>query len=201
MEMFNMTLKSDLRTRIKETLYNLSQETRNNNDIIIRQRLMALTTFQDAQKIGCYISTSQEVDTTKLIREVINRRGIIFVPFLNEEMQFTPLFHDSVLEANRYGIMEPVVKENFQKPLNCIIVPGLAFDVEANRLGRGGGHYDKYLQRTHTTKIALCYDFQIIEGLPIDDHDVPMDIIVTEKRVIVRKNFEDTPGGEQSQQL
>lgn len=97
------------------------------------------------------------------------------------------------LETGLYGIKEP--KELFRsrkdrifdpKQIDLVIVPGLAFDINGNRLGRGKGYYDRFLRHLSpkTLKIALAFECQIFETIPRDSNDVPMDLVVTEERII-----------------
>lgn len=93
------------------------------------------------------------------------------------------------LTKNRYGILEPVVdpqKIVAASDLHVVLVPGLAFDVTGNRLGRGGGYYDRFLANCpdHVLRIALAFECQIVESVPVSEHDQPVDVIVTEKRII-----------------
>ncbi len=72
--------------------------------------------------------------------------------------------------------------------IDLVIVPGIGFDQRGNRIGHGEGFYDRLLKNTNIFTIALAYEFQIIEKIPIDKYDTPVDIIITEKRVIKCKN-------------
>lgn len=82
------------------------------------------------------------------------------------------------------GIPEPAAPAPTAPEADVIVVPGVAFTAGGTRLGYGGGFYDRYLAEATGTRIGLCYDFQIVEDLPAGPHDIPMDRIVTEARVI-----------------
>ena len=87
------------------------------------------------------------------------------------------------------------VKKNLRefidaKKIDCVIVPGAAFDVHGKRLGLGGGYYDRFLKLAENAKkISLAFDFQILENIPTEPHDLPVDFIITEKRELCTKIF------------
>ena len=83
-----------------------------------------------------------------------------------------------------YNIIEPIGESISPSKLDLIIVPGVAFDKNKNRLGRGKGFYDKLLSEVTCCKIGICYDFQLLEYLPCEDHDIKMNLIVTPKYLI-----------------
>jgi 5-formyltetrahydrofolate cyclo-ligase len=88
------------------------------------------------------------------------------------------------LKVSDYGVLEPEdnSEEVFAKDMNLAIIPGLVFDLKGGRIGYGGGFYDRFFSNTNIdiTKIALAYQFQILEELPLEDHDVSINNIITE---------------------
>ena len=92
------------------------------------------------------------------------------------------------LKEDKYGILEPTkdIEAMNKNELDLVIMPGLAFDTNGGRLGYGGGYYDKYLQKIagNLSKVALAYDFQIVQEVPKEEHDIKVDYIITEKREI-----------------
>ena len=91
-------------------------------------------------------------------------------------------------EKSRFGVQEPFDEtENiiFPEKIDLVIVPGLCFDKSKNRLGYGGGFYDRFLIKTKAVKIAICFDEQIIENgsLPVNKYDIKTDVIITDKRI------------------
>ena len=71
-----------------------------------------------------------------------------------------------------------------EEDISLVLVPGTAFDMQMNRMGFGKGYYDKLLERLSAIKAGLCYDFQLLSEIPHSAHDIPMDIIITEERII-----------------
>ena len=113
-----------------------------------------------------------------------------FIPkiFPKRQMKINKYQKDELI-LHKFGYYESS-SENFydEKILDLIIVPGLGFDLEKNRIGFGGGFYDTFLTRLRKDGIdipfvAICYDFQIIEKVPVEGHDVKVDFIVTEKGI------------------
>ena len=100
-----------------------------------------------------------------------------------------PSLHDfdAELATGKFGILEPkpgAVRLTALDRIDAVLVPGLAFDETGNRLGRGLGHFDRLLRQTSGAKIALAFDFQVLDEVPAETHDARMDFIVTETRVV-----------------
>ncbi|MCX7658787.1 MAG: 5-formyltetrahydrofolate cyclo-ligase, partial [Oscillospiraceae bacterium] len=96
---------------------------------------------------------------------------------------------EAELAKGCYGILEPVKELARRVPpenLDMVIVPGVAFDLKKNRIGYGGGYYDRFLKkmRFNCLKVGIAFEFQIVPEIPASENDVPVDIIVTEKRII-----------------
>lgn len=89
------------------------------------------------------------------------------------------------MEKGAYGILEPkTVRKADENNIDVILVPGLAFDRNGGRMGFGKGYYDRLLESSKAVKIGLCYDFQILEKIPTESHDVPMNFVITEKEIL-----------------
>ena len=89
------------------------------------------------------------------------------------------------LSKDKYGILEPDEDINPIEvdAIDLVILPGLAFDNKGGRLGYGGGYYDKYLSNIsdNAVKVALCYDFQVIDTVPMEEHDICTDLLITDR--------------------
>ena len=147
------------------------------------QKLKELDEFKNARSIMFYVSKGKEVYTKEIIKEFQGDRillapkttGDIILPFVIDSFQN--------LVPNKYGILEPDTMK-FKGRIDLVIVPGLVFDEKMNRIGYGQGYYDKFLKTLDCCKIALAFDFQIIDEFKVKDYDVPMNKIVTEERII-----------------
>ena len=146
--------------------------------------------FKESSHICIYQAFRNEVSCDVIMKEAFLKGKHVYVPVTDmgtKTMEFYEIFEDTKWILGAYGIKEPCLS-NQQPVLNekaLICMPGLLFDKEKHRIGYGGGYYDKYfmLHPMHT-KIALCYEFQIIETLPFEEHDILPDYIVTEKGII-----------------
>lgn len=174
--------KEKIRKELLQKRKNLStyEVLKRSNEII--KNLENLREFKEAEKIACYISFNNEVFTHGLIKKYIKEKKIL-VPVVNKErkeIELSLLADWKDLSQGAYGILEPREKL-IVNDADIIIVPGIAFDKRGNRIGYGEGYYDRLLSKLKAIKIALAYDFQVLEKLPEEEHDIKMDMIVTEK--------------------
>lgn len=160
--------------------------------ILQRARSFLLTT--DAQLAAFYMPISDEVDIVPLIRWWQQRGLPVALPrTLTQEkrLEFRRVSRlETDLQPGAFGILEPKASCPLVSPeeIDLIVVPGLAFDECCNRLGRGLGYYDRALKNLpqRTLKIALAFERQIVQRIPVKPNDVPMDAVITEKRTIFR---------------
>ena len=98
-------------------------------------------------------------------------------------------YEESRLELGAFHIEEPTGNETVDPDtLELIVVPAVAYDRKGNRLGRGKGFYDRLLGSTKATKVGVAYEFQIVDEVPVEQHDIPMDIVISPSGVtIIRK--------------
>lgn len=156
----------------------------------IAARLLALPEVQRAGTIFCYLSFGNEVATHPLLRYWLADGRRVLVPVFDLERRcYRPGVLRDVdcdLATGRFGILEP---KTFAPPdghADVAVVPGLAFDAAGHRLGFGKGYYDAMLRAFGGVKIGLAFDCQMVPAVPAAGHDVTMDFIVTETRVIRR---------------
>jgi len=159
----------------------------------IKENLFALDEFKNAKNIMLYVSFNNEASTIEIIKELlIKKEKNVIVPYViknNPILQLSELKNFDNLEPKTFGILEP--KENYirefsYKKVDLIILPGIAFDQNGHRIGYGYGYYDRFLKRLdkNVTKIGFAFDFQLVEKIPEERHDVPVYIVVTEDRVL-----------------
>ena len=157
----------------------------------IWERLAVLPEVASAHALLIYISKGNEVATHGLIQQLLAMGRHVSVPSFDDAAQRYVASElndfEGELSEGRFGILEPrreCVHRVATDKLETLLVPGLAFDEQGIRLGRGLGFFDRLLRETRGTRIALAYDFQILNEVPADAHDVRMDFTVTEKRVV-----------------
>ena len=167
------------------------------SSICIAQKLNQLEYVKNAKSIMCYVSFGNEVDTHALIKKWISEGKKVSVPCLAGTTKEFRYMHavrindfNELTACGNYGILEPPLLEcNIVAPnmFDIIIVPGSAFDINKNRMGFGAGFYDRFLSKVSREchKIGICFDFQVLQKIPYDEYDVPLDLLVTEKRIIV----------------
>lgn len=155
---------------------------------LIFQKILTLSETRDKKRFGAYLATKNEVDTKFLIDKLVSQKKEVYLPRFNEGEKayfFVKFSGWNELETGYFGILQPKnsKKADVQK-LDVIFIPGVAFDRSGIRLGWGTGTYDQLLRGSKAIKIGLVYDFQIADSLPREDHDIKVDLIVTEKRVL-----------------
>lgn len=174
----------------------LSEEEVKLNSQNIIEKILSLKEFKKSFSIMCYIDFKKEVETREFIRICLDKKKRVSVPVIVSAdnglkmmiaSEITSIEDD--LEQNKFGIFEPkkeIIKEVKPDEIDLIIVPGLAFDVFKNRLGYGGGFYDRFLENTglDCLKVGIAYDFQIIDKVPVEEYDKKMNNIITENRII-----------------
>jgi 5-formyltetrahydrofolate cyclo-ligase len=149
---------------------------------LIINYLSNLPEFKNFKKIHCYISKDSEVNTSKILS---NNSKNIFVPYLKNNKIKSSFFNkETALKKNKFGIFEPKNPITYEGSFDLIIIPGLAFDKNKNRIGYGKGYYDSFLSKKKCFKIGLCFSFQLFEKIPNEYHDVKMDMIITEEGII-----------------
>ena len=184
-------MKDLLRKELIKKRKNVSKSEIYNKSQLIEQNLFKMYEFKSSKKILFYISYDNEVYTHDMIKKSISINKNIIVPIsdvINKKLILSKLDRWEELEKGSYSILEPIrknEKEILLDSINLIIVPAIGFDIKGNRLGHGLGYYDKLLKNSNiATHIGLAFEFQIIDHIQIEKHDSPVDMIITEKRII-----------------
>lgn len=149
--------------------------------------------FTTAKNIMFYMSVNNEVDLQEAMESVRGRKNIILPKTDLQNVKIVPYKVSNPqddLEAGAFGIPEPKrTSQLFDKEeLNLILVPGVAFDLQGNRIGHGKGYYDRFLKETSALKMGIAYEFQIVDSINTEEYDIPVDFIITEKRIIECEN-------------
>ena len=139
-----------------------------------------------------YMSYNREVDTYMLLSQCLDDNKKVYAPRVlsKKDMEFYRVSDERDLESGYMGIMEPSDSCKKAESRNGLfIMPGLAFDYDFHRIGYGGGFYDRYLSINNTfVKAALAFDFQLLDSIPYEEHDLKPDYIITQTQFIRREN-------------
>ena len=152
----------------------------------IQIKLFSLPEYIKTDTIMFYISYDNEVYTHAMIQDSIKQGKNIVVPKVNGGILIPSILTSwSELTIGSYNILEPKqIKPVMLEDINIVIVPGIGFDIYGHRIGHGRGYYDRFLREIKSIKIGLAFDFQILQEIPYEEHDIEMDKIITEKRII-----------------
>ena len=179
--------KEKIRQQLKEKRYNLKTTEAAEKSTVIAKKCIAYLKKEKYEAIFSYSHFQNEVDLTVLHQWILNENIPLFFPkYANNNYSFVEIRVLDDLKVSRYGIKEP---NNNNKSFNiyekkCYFIPGIGFDENGNRLGFGKGIYDQLLKNSSSTKIGICYDFQLIKDMPTEKHDVKMNIIITNNKKV-----------------
>lgn len=176
--------KQVIRREIRERRNALTQAQQDEYSQTIINRLIQLPEFTSAETVFCYISYLSEVQTHALIKQHLLGKKRVCVPKIMSDtlMIAVEINNWENLEPDDYGIPTPISNKEAQLDYDLCINPGLAFTQEGHRMGYGRGYYDRWLARNNVKHtIALAYECQFVEEMPIEETDIPMDKILTEK--------------------
>jgi len=183
-----MITKSRIREEIKEKLNKQSNMQRLRKSRLIKNKLFKLAAFKRAEWTMFYIAKDKEVQTRFMITAAQKIGKKIAVPMIlvKKKRMIASALKDLESETSRgpYGLRQPKREELRQIPgeaLDLVIIPGLAFDKQGHRLGRGGGYYDRFLAglSANTACIGLAFDFQVLKSLPFLAHDISVEEVVS----------------------
>ena len=208
--------KEYLRKKYLEKRLSLSTDQILAKSLKIANKILGIDEVRNAKFISCNLPINNEVDTVPIIKRLMRMNKKILLPSYlknTRSYKFVQFSNWENLKKGPYGILQPHdSKENTMvvKPrdtsgvksgryqestsevsimsLDVAILPGVAFDKKSVRLGYGKGVFDRILRNSKAIKIGLAYDFQIVDDLPREEHDLIMDLIVTESRIIVHSS-------------
>ena len=156
-----------------------------------QNNLMDLEAFAAADCVALYAAIHNEVDTGLVCqRSFALGKRVLYPKVFGHHMVFRQVEHAGQLVRGHFGIMEPFGDGvNLEaEAADLIVIPGVAFDCRGHRIGYGKGYYDRFLQHAgpSTRLVGICHDFQLIEGdIPAEYNDIRMDLVVTERRVVL----------------
>lgn len=175
--------KAELRAQIAEQKKKLSSQYLEALSAKTVENFQTLESFRAARTVGAYMPLPGEVDITPLFEHL---KKIFYIPAFDEASgRYRMARLTAELKKGRFGILEPAVPVfAAEDELDLIVVPGIAFDRAGRRIGRGGGFYDRLLPQYRAIRAGICFDFQLLEAIPAEEHDVRMDFTVTESKIL-----------------
>ncbi len=191
-------MKKRLREKLLKRRDAIPPELKSAKESAIEDRLFSQDIFKKARSILLYVSFRSEVDTRKFLHDIIKLGKKLVLPLVDTRHKVLKLYeikNPDELKPGYMGIPEPGIlryRRCSLKDIDLVIIPGTGFDPNGNRLGYGGGYYDKLLSMEarelaeidHITTIALAFEEQIGEEIPSEPHDIKVDMIVTDERII-----------------
>ena len=185
--------KNLIRKQMKQLRADMTRTERFEKSMQVFEQLITVPEFKRADRIYTYVIMDNEIDTIMLIDYSLSLEKRVFVPRVSgKDMEFYEISDISELNPGYMGIYEPDIngKEPDYSRTGFMCMPGLAFDRSYNRIGYGGGFYDRYLSvENKLYKAALAYEAQLLESIPAQDGDVRPDMIVTEENIYRKLDY------------
>lgn len=185
--------KAEAREEIRRRIARMTADEKTDASARIREHLARLPEFQQAETVLLFLSMPDEVDTLPIVADALAAGKTVAVPKVDtrRKVMDARLLRDldRDLAPGVFGILEPVSSEIVEPgDLDFILVPARGFDRRGNRLGRGGGYYDRYMSAPafHALRCGIAFAAQILDPLPHDAHDLPVQMLVTENGAIGR---------------
>ncbi len=158
----------------------------------IAENLLSMAVFQSAGTVALYMAIGGEVNLDALFQKCWDLGKRTCIPVFNAEAKIYEMAEvtaETKYSTGHFGIREPISSTPYPtNQIDLMIVPGVAFDRKGNRLGRGGGYYDRLLEGFSGASVAVAFDFQILPKIPADPHDKPVDFLVTETELLMFDN-------------
>ena len=172
----------------KEELRQLAKKLRKNitnkelKEKLITKNLLNNKIIKNREDILVYISKDDEVNTINFIKELLRLKKNVYAPVVKGcEINFFKINSLNELKLSNLGILEPTTNCKFINKTNSVcIVPGLFFDKHNNRLGYGGGYYDRFFSKNDIYKIGICFSSFLLDEITTQEFDIKMDLVITE---------------------
>lgn len=176
--------KSEIRRKIKHLRMMLSDIEKAEAADEVFAQLEKTAAFMMADNILMYHSLPDELSTIRFLKKWNGHKNF-YLPRVNGvDLEILP-YEETRLELGSFQIEEPTGNDITDvDDIELMVIPAVAFDRRGNRLGRGKGFYDRLLSSTKATKIGVGYEFQLFDEIPCEPHDIPMDMVITQKNII-----------------
>lgn len=181
----NMESKKDIRKRVLVERKSIKKEEWTEKSCRIYEKVIGHPLFLNSEEIYCYIDFRNEVGTRKIVEAAWKLGKKVAVPkIMGNHMEFFYIQNFGELSQGVWGISEPDTEIVACGLAPLVIMPGAAFDFERHRIGYGKGYYDRYLAKhPNCQTMALAFELQMLENIPVDEHDICPQFIVTEEHI------------------
>ena len=169
--------KKKIRNKMLSVRENMKKRTVNSVSNNVCRMIMELDEYKNAETVFVYMAFRNEIALDTLINDCLEKNKKVYVPVIVGDKMFAADYSKDTCQGP-FGTTEPIEKNIFEGTCDLSIIPSTACDLLGGRLGFGAGYYDKYLEGRNTCKLAPIYDFQLIDELPLEPHDILMDIVV-----------------------
>lgn len=173
--------KSEVRKRMRELKRAVPPEEKLRRSALIMERVEQTEAFRQAKVVLLYWSMADEVQTHAFVERWYRAKTLLLPCVDGDDLRLRPYTGpDCLVAGEQFGIGEPTGPEwNDLEAVELIVVPGVAFDKEGHRMGRGRGFYDRLLKSTpRAVKIGVAYGFQMLDAVPVEPHDVNMNLVI-----------------------
>ena len=161
-----------------------TQQSLHNLSLQALTHLEQLPSFKQSNCFAIYHSLKDELQTSEFIEKWHTKKSVLLPIVRGNDIVLQPYTGRDSLYSGAFGILEPTESFYTTAKPEIIVIPGIAFDKQYNRLGRGKGYYDRFLSNLQIPKIGLCFSFQLIGNIPSEPFDIKMDYVVTDMGVI-----------------
>jgi 5-formyltetrahydrofolate cyclo-ligase len=181
--------KASLRRRLRQVRQSIPEQDRPGLVEQIEDAVLSLPEMEAARTVMLFYSFGSEVGTSGMAARVLGAGKRLLLPFLDEEavMEAAEVQPGTALTLTSYGPREPAHRVAVSPgEVDVVVTPGLGFDRRGHRLGYGGGHYDRYLERMseRALRVGVAFSVQIVRHVPVEPNDQPVDVVVTDTEVI-----------------
>jgi 5-formyltetrahydrofolate cyclo-ligase len=148
------------------------------------EKIELMPEFQSYNTVLMYWSTDNELPTHEIVKKWSKTKVILLPSVSGENLTLKKFSYEEQLRRGQLGIWEPETNENYKGIVDLVIVPGIAFDLAGNRLGRGKGYYDRFFSELEIPKWGVAFDFQLLPIIPVSENDIKMDKVFTASKLI-----------------
>lgn len=175
--------KKDLRGSVKHSATLCSADSKGAMSNRVLAQIEALPQFRQASTVALFWSLPDEVSTHLFVQRWSRRKRVVLPVVDGDVMCFREVVDCDDLSCGAFGISEPRTGSLcLPDTIDFMLVPGVAFDASGHRLGRGRGYYDRYLKDTDFFKVGVCFDYQLVDHVPCEPHDICVDMVISASR-------------------